>query len=193
MVFSFEMEKLAARTVPVTGGRAAGETMVDAVARKRVVEAAPHDRPRKAERPSVLTRKRFQFAGALLLGAILPWLLRGPILPGRLTEASSLNALTGNVIAVVIAFWMRLSIEIYPGIRRSYVIFPAALTGHGLVLVWFVLTRFPYDRLELAFGFFLHVCWLYMLYVFAERRVRRHIAVVPFGQIQRLLAIDQVD
>ena len=154
---------------------------------------AQKDRVKARDRASLLTRKRFQFAGALLLGALLPWVLRGPILPGRLTEASSLNALTGNVIAVVIAFWMRLSIEIYPGIRRSFVIFPAALTGHGLVLVWFVLTRFPYDRLELALGFFLHVCWLYTLYVFAERRVRRHIAVVPFGDIQRLLAIEQVD
>jgi lipopolysaccharide/colanic/teichoic acid biosynthesis glycosyltransferase len=188
---TFEVDKVAAKTEP--GGSAAGEPMLEAVARKRTFEAAAHGRARKAERPSILTRKRFQFAGALLLGAILPWAMRGPLLPGRLTEASSVNALTGNVIAIGIAFWMRLSIEIYPGIRRSYVIFPAALTGHGLVLVWFVLTRFPYDRLELALGFFLHVCWLYMLYVFAERRVRRHIAVVPFGDIQRLLAIEQVD
>ena len=52
---------------------------------------------------------------------------------------------------------MRLSIETYPGIRRSYVILPAALTGHGMVIVWFVLTRFPYDRIGLAGGFLLHV------------------------------------
>src|SRR3954453_659930 len=187
---AFETEGSAARTD--AGRGSAGGSMPEAVAGKRALETAPHDRGRTAERRSILTRKRFQFAGALLLGAILPWALR-LFLPGKMIEASSLNALTGNVIAILIAFWMRLSVEIYPGIRRSYVIFPAALTGHGLVLVWFVLTRFPYDRLELAFGFFLHVCWLYMLYVFAERRVRRHIAVVPFGQIERLLAIDQID
>jgi lipopolysaccharide/colanic/teichoic acid biosynthesis glycosyltransferase len=166
--------------------------MLDTVARNRAFETVPQDRARTAESRSVLTRKRFQFAGALLLGALLPWAMRG-FLPGKMIEASSLNALSGNIIAVVIAFWMRLSIEIYPGIRRSYVIFPAALTGHGLVLVWFVLTRFPYDRLGLAVGFLLHVCWLYTLYVFAERRVRRHIAVVPFGDIQRLLEINQID
>ena len=87
--------------------------MLEAVARKRALETAPHDRARKAERRSILTRKRFQFAGALLLGAILPWALR-LFLPGKLIEASSLNALTGNVIAISIAFWMRLSVEIYP-------------------------------------------------------------------------------
>src|SRR4051794_4357972 len=187
---AFEMEGFAARTR--TGGGSAGGIMPEAVAGKRVLETAPHDRGRTAERRSILTRKRFQFAGALLLGAILPWALR-VFLPGKLIEASSLNALTGNVIAIAIAFWMRLSVEIYPGIRRSYVIFPAALTGHGLVLVWFVLSRFPYDRLGLALGFALHVCWLYTLYVFAERRVRRHIAVVPFGDVERLIAIKQVD
>src|SRR3954470_3869430 len=186
----FEMDGSAARTD--AGRGSAGGSMPEAVAGKRALETAPHDRARTAERRSILTRKRFQFAGALLLGAILPWALR-IFLPGKLIEASSLNALTGNVIAISIAFWMRLSVEIYPGIRRSYVIFPAALTGHGLVLVWFVLTRFPYDRLELALGFALHVCWLYTLYVFAERRVRRHIAVVPFGDVERLIAIKQVD
>ena len=60
---------------------------------------------------------------------------------------------------------MRLSIETYPGIRRSSVILPAALTGHGVVVVWFVLTRFPYDRVGLAAGFLLHVVWLYLLYI----------------------------
>src|SRR5438445_6151957 len=187
---AFEVDGFAAKTR--TGGSSAGGIMPEAVAGKRALETAPHDRAATAERRSILTRKRFQFAGALLLGAILPWALR-LFLPGKLIEASSLNALTGNVIAISVAFWMRLSVEIYPGIRRSYVIFPAALTGHGLVLVWFVLTRFPYDRVALALGFIVHVFWLYLLYVFAERNVRRRIAVVPYGDVARLFAIGQVD
>ena len=149
-----------------------------------------HDQVRLA--PSYLIRKRFQFAGALLFGALLPWLARGP-LPGRMFEAASLNTLVGNAIAVAIAFWTRLSIETYPGIRRSSVILPAALTGHGIAVVWFVLTRFPYDRIGLAAGFLLHVAWLYILYIRAERKVRRRIAVVPFGATDRLARITTVD
>jgi lipopolysaccharide/colanic/teichoic acid biosynthesis glycosyltransferase len=148
---------------------------------------------KKSARGSLLTRRRFQFAGALVMGALIPWALRGPLLPGTLLENPSVYTLVGNVIAIVIAFWMRLSIETYPGIRRSYVIFPALLTGHGLVLVWFVLSRFPYDRLALALGFLLHICWLYLLYVFAERNVRRRIAIVPYGAIDRLERIDSVE
>ncbi|MBA3526609.1 MAG: sugar transferase [Sphingomonas sp.] len=142
---------------------------------------------------SLLTRKRFQFAGALVFGALLPWSLRGPILPGSLTEAASLNALAGNVVAVIVAFWTRLSIETYPGIRRSYVILPSALTGHGIAIAWFLLTRFPYDRLALGLGFLLHVVWLYLVYMYGERKVRRRIAVVPYGAVDHLQAIDGVE
>jgi lipopolysaccharide/colanic/teichoic acid biosynthesis glycosyltransferase len=152
-----------------------------------------HERPLRSARASILTRKRFQFAGALVVGALLPWIARGPLLPGELYEPASINTLVGNFVAIVIAFWMRLSIETYPGIRRSYVIFPSALTGHGLIIVYFVLTRFPYDRLGLLAGFLLHVFWLYVLYVFAERKVRRRIAVVPYGAIEPLKQVNTVD
>jgi lipopolysaccharide/colanic/teichoic acid biosynthesis glycosyltransferase len=150
-----------------------------------------HDQVRNAP-PSLLVRKRFQFAGALVVGALLPWSARW-VLPGSLFEPASLNTLVGNALAVAIAFWTRLSIETYPGIRRSSVILPAALTGHGISIVWFVLTRFPYDRFGLAAGFVLHVAWLYVLYIRAERRVRRRIAIVPYGATESLTGIDGVD
>jgi lipopolysaccharide/colanic/teichoic acid biosynthesis glycosyltransferase len=143
-------------------------------------------------RVSILTRKRFQLAGALIIGALLPWAARA-FLPGELFEAATLNGLFGNATAIAIAFWMRLSIETYPGIRRSAVILPAALTGHGIIVVWFMLTRFPYDRLGLLGGFLLHVVWLQLLSIYAERNVRRRYAVVPYGNIEGLASIAAVD
>ena len=151
-----------------------------------------HDRLPTVGQGSILVRKRFQFAAAIAVGAGIPWAMRGP-LEGFLFEAATLNTLTANVAAIVIAFWMRLSIETYPGIRRAYVILPAALTGHGSTIVWFVLTRFPYDRVGLAAGFILHVILLYALYIYAERRIRRRYAVVPFGAIERLEMIPGVE
>src|SRR5438046_3305180 len=166
---------------------------MDAAAQKRILETWADKRAKASPLASLLSRRRFQFFGALVIGALFPWSLRGSVLPGTLTEYASIYTLAGNIAAITIAFWMRLSIETYPGIRRSYVIFPAALTGHGLILVWFVATRFPYDRIALTLGFFLHVFWLYLLYVFSERNVRRRIAVVPYGALDRLYAISQVD
>jgi len=120
-------------------------------------------------------------------------LLRGSVLPGEFLDPPITNTFFANAMAVVIAFWMRLSVETYPGIRRSYVILPSALTGHGLTIVWFLLTRFPYDRIGLLLGFVVHVVWLFTLYIYAERRVRRRIAVVPYGEIDRLKSVDEVD
>ena len=114
-------------------------------------------------------------------------------LPGSIAEVSSLNGLIGNAIAIIIAFWMRLSVETYPGIRRSQIILPAALTGHGLVLLWFAMTRFPYDRIGLTAGFLLHVLWLYVLYVYADRNVRRRFGIVPYGDTRGLEKIENVD
>jgi lipopolysaccharide/colanic/teichoic acid biosynthesis glycosyltransferase len=141
---------------------------------------------------SILTRRRFQFAGALVIAVLLPWWAR-TALGGRLFEPAATNAMAANIVAVMIAFWMRLSVETYPGIRRSYVILPSASTAHGIVVVWFLLTRFPYDRLALAAGYFLHVLWLFMLYIYAERRLATRIAVVPFGGVDRLLRIPGIE
>jgi lipopolysaccharide/colanic/teichoic acid biosynthesis glycosyltransferase len=152
-----------------------------------------HEQLPPLARQSLLTRKRFQFAGALVVGALLPWFARGPLLPGRMFEAASLNGFIANSLAIVIAFWLRLSIETYPGIRRSSVILPSALTGHGTMIAWFLLTRFPYDRIGLFAGFVLHVIWLYGCYMYAERNVRRRIAVVPFGTVEQLQGIEGVD
>ena len=152
-----------------------------------------HDRVETVRNGSILTSRRFQFAGAIIIGVLVPWALRETVLPGESFEASTINTAIANGLAVMIAFWMRLSIETYPGIRRSYVIFPSALTGHGLTLAWFTMTRFPYDRIGLALGFVLHVVWLYALYIYAERQVRRRYAIVPFGDADRLRAIEGVD
>jgi lipopolysaccharide/colanic/teichoic acid biosynthesis glycosyltransferase len=119
--------------------------------------------------------------------------IRGAFLPGQWFEPASVNSLSANVAAIVLAFWVRLSIEFYPGIRRAYVILPSASTAHGVALVWFMLTRLPYDRVELVLGFLIHVAWLYTLFVYADSRVRRRIAIVPFGRIQSLRRILEVD
>ena len=78
-----------------------------------------HDRSLAPSETSILARKRFQFATSLLIGALVPWLLRDTVLPGELFDPPVTNTLFGNLVAVTLAFWMRLSVETYPGIRRS--------------------------------------------------------------------------
>jgi lipopolysaccharide/colanic/teichoic acid biosynthesis glycosyltransferase len=150
-----------------------------------------HDRLTAVRASALMARKRLQLAGALLIVAILPWLARGPLLPGQMFEPASLNTLAANAEAVLIAFWARLSLASYPGIRRSAIIVPMTLTSHAIPIALFILTRLPYDRIGLAAGFALHVAWLYLLYAQGNRLPRRF-AVVPFGAVDRLLDINGV-
>ena len=152
-----------------------------------------HERPVLMRRRSIFTRRRFQFAGALVIAAILPFALRTTILPGIPGEAASVNSLLGNLTAITLAFWMRLSIETYPGIRSTYVIFPAALAAHGMVIAAYLLTRLPYDRLGIAMGFTFNVLWSYFIWFYAERKLQPRIGIVPFGAIAGLGGIDNVE
>lgn len=147
--------------------------------------------PVRREQRSFLTRRRFQLAGACLFGAVLPWVVRGTIF-GTLLSAGSMNAVTGNLVAIVIAFWARFSVETFPGIRRASIILPTTLTAHAVVVAWFVMTRFPYDRVALLIGVVLHILWLYFVYFYGERRIQRRIAVVPFGSVERAFKIDSI-
>ena len=147
----------------------------------------------RQQRRSLLARKRFQLLGALLVGALLPFVIRGLMLPAAFGAPTAQNAFIGNVVAVLITFWAKLSLEPYPGIRSSYVILPAALAGHGMLVTAFLITRLPYDVVALTSGFVLHVLWNYVVYIASERRIRRRFAVVPFGAVPALSLIDSVD
>ena len=51
-----------------------------------------HDRLPKVRGRSLLIRKRFQFAGALAVGGLLPWALRAPRSGATLAEPSKPSA-----------------------------------------------------------------------------------------------------
>lgn len=142
-------------------------------------------------KPFVASR-RFQLAGALLIAALLPFLFQ-LINPPAGPAPAKTNALAANSLAVILAFWMRLSIEVYPGIRRSYVIVPTVLAAHGIVFTALLVSRLPYGRISLTLGVILHVAWLYLLYVAVERRICRRIAVVPSDSMEGLLDVPNVE
>jgi lipopolysaccharide/colanic/teichoic acid biosynthesis glycosyltransferase len=151
------------------------------------------DNPLRLSLRSLLARRRIQLASTATLGALIPWISRGFLLPGRMFEPASVNTFIANVFAVVVAFWIRLSIESYPGIRRAYLILMSATMAHGLALAWFIMTRQPYNRIGLVLGYAVHVLWLFAIFMSVESRTRRRIAIVPLGKIQPLKKIVDVD
>ena len=142
---------------------------------------------------SIFTRQRFAAAGALLLVPFVPLELRMLLLPHLPGEPSNIGSLVANIGAVVIAFWMRLSIQTFPGTRSGAVIFPAISAAHALVLTGLLLTRIPYDRAALIVGYAVHLAWAFGLYLTVQRNIRQRIAVVPVGDIAQLYDIDGID
>ncbi|MGI8931935.1 MAG: sugar transferase [Sphingomicrobium sp.] len=142
---------------------------------------------------SFFARQRFNLIGAMAVVAVLPFFLRSLLVPVDTFLDSSVNALIFNAVAVAIAFWTRLSIETYPGNRSTHIILPSIIVAHGLIITILLLARLPYDRLALVAGVIGHVLWSYGLYLAVQRKVRHRIAIVPFGEVERLAEIDNVD
>jgi hypothetical protein len=128
-----------------------------------------------------IERQRFNLLGALVATAWLPFLLRSLVTPVDTFHPASINSLIFNAVAVVIAFWTRLSIETYPGNRSTHVILPSIVLGHATVVTILLLARLPYDRLALVGGFFAHILWGYGLFFTVQRYIRHRIAIVPYG------------
>jgi len=140
-----------------------------------------------------IARQRFNLLGAMVVTALLPFLLRAAILPVDAFYAASLNALMFNALAVLIAFWTRLSIETYPGNRSTHVILPSIVVAHATIVTVLLMARLPYDRLALVAGFMAHILWGYGLYFAVQRYIRHRIAIVPYGKVERLTTIANVD
>jgi lipopolysaccharide/colanic/teichoic acid biosynthesis glycosyltransferase len=152
-----------------------------------------HFAPMKASvQRRLVTRQRFNLAGSLLLVTLLPLPLRELFFPGTIFLPSSVNSLIVNAAAVIIAFWIRLSIDAYPGNRMGKTILPAISVGYGISIAVLLMTRLPYDRFSLIVGAVAHLVWSYGLYALVHRGMFRRIAIVPFGDFESLESIRTV-
>jgi len=153
-----------------------------------------HFAPMKARvQRRLVTRQRFNLLGALFFVTIIPLPLRELLFPGTIFLPSSVNSLIVNAAAVIIAFWIRLSIDAYPGNRMGKTILPAFGVGYGLSIAVLLMMRLPYDRFALIVGAAAHLVWSLSLYALVHRGMFRRIAVVPFGDVGNLEAIARVE
>ena len=144
-------------------------------------------------RRSLVTRVRFAAAGALVLVPFVPLGARYAFLQVGVHDPSSYASLLANAAAVVLAVWMRISLQPYPGTRAGSVLLPSISFAHLAVLIVMLMARLPYDRVAMLIGYLVHLVWAYGLYVAVQRRLRQRIAIVPFGEIALLQPIPGVD
>jgi lipopolysaccharide/colanic/teichoic acid biosynthesis glycosyltransferase len=151
--------------------------------------------PVKAQaKPRFILRRRFEFLGALVIAGLLPWAgLRWLITDPTFSPYAYHNSLFANALAIFMALWIRISVSTYPGIRAGQLILPAVIASHAAMVTLLLLSRLPYHRPSLIIGFVLHLAWAYGIYFFVQRRVRPCIAIVPFGAVEKLSRLDNVE
>jgi lipopolysaccharide/colanic/teichoic acid biosynthesis glycosyltransferase len=154
-----------------------------------------HVAPMKSgSKQAFVLRRRFEFLGALLVAALVPWAgLRWLITDPTFDAAAYHNSLIANAMAICMALWIRISVSTFPGIRSGQLIVPAIVTSHATMVTLLLLSRLPFHRPSLAIGFLLHLIWAYGIYFFVQRRVRPRIAIIPFGGVRKLAKIPNVE
>lgn len=141
---------------------------------------------------SIWNRIRLQLGGGMLLAVFLPFLVRSWIDP-QVDDPTSLNySLLGTFVSVALGYFAFRRMSFYPGVRVAYNIFPAFAASYGVVLVVFLLLRLDYSRLHFVASFALCVFWYFIVY-FRLRRQRLCLGVLPFGAVQSVYAMPEVE
>lgn len=141
----------------------------------------------------IWVRPLFQLLGSLLAAVGVPYAIAAAITPELLALDLYYVSLAASVLAITLAFWTYRNIAAFPGIRSSYYILPVFLSSFVAVFTVLFLARLGYSRPLLVTSFVVALAWFYLVYFMIQRRQTLEIAVVPFGRVDSLYGIEQVE
>lgn len=139
-------------------------------------------------RRSPIQRRTVQLGGGLLLAFVLPWASRLAFMSDP-TENLLIVSGLGNLVAVVLGYYIFRSLTSYPGIRMGLYVLPTFAVSYGIVLLSILALRLDYSRFVLLTGFILCCIWFMLVFLLVRRARSMAIGVVPFGQTDSLLSI----
>ncbi len=145
------------------------------------------------------TRIRFQLSGALLLAVCLPLLLNPNIdwmslqaVIAFLKADSTVNSAFGTSVTVCAGYYFLRHFASFPGAKATEAIIPTfALAYAALVLAFFFL-RLDYSRYQMLASFYMAVIWFYGVYLYAQKRVKPKLALVPGGNTRNITEFGDV-
>ncbi len=111
----------------------------------------------------------FQLIGAILIGGIVPVLLRSNFERFADTIASYDNSIIGTMVAVLFGFLTYRKISVLPGTRFLMRVLPSFLISYSLVLSVFLMSRLDYSRYQFAASFVLVTLWFAIIAMVVPR------------------------
>lgn len=144
-------------------------------------------------RPTIWNRVRFQLGVGLLLAVVAPYWIRVEVARVELERFGLQGSLIGTMLGLIGGYYGFRRLSRYPGVRSSYHILPSFSFSYGLVLAIFFFARLDYSRLQFLASFAICIIWYYVVYSRLQRQRRLTIGVVPFGEVQSLYAVRDVE
>ena len=138
----------------------------------------------RERRKPFMGRIRFQLGGAILVGVLLPLILRWPLTTFRLeiiNDPWQLNTAAASAIAIALGYVFVRQFVSYPGAMATSYILPSLSVSFGLVALIFVFSRIEYSRYILLASFMLSVVWLHLVFYIRNRHALPHLALVAGG------------
>jgi lipopolysaccharide/colanic/teichoic acid biosynthesis glycosyltransferase len=136
--------------------------------------------------------RRVQLGGALLWGAVLPWLVRILVEPELLNAQQVQTTAIANLFAIVLAFYGLRSLAAYPGYRGGVRLLAVSLVPYGLVFLALIALRMDYSRAVLLGGMVLSSLWYIWIFSNYSRERLLSAGVVPFGSVDLLWEVPNV-
>lgn len=141
---------------------------------------------------SLILRERTQFAGAVALGVVAPFLARygfDPVARFWAQPETPLLVLMG--IAGSHVFLKKFSR--YPSQDPFSTVFPAVTVAFFAILVLITMGHLDYSRSLLFTGYLTTLLWYGGIALFRDRRLRPRLAVVPAGTGRNVLHLGRAD
>lgn len=137
-------------------------------------------------------RLRFQAPIAILLAAIFPC---GMLYNGHLSSYDVRilnNTFIGVVLAIGLGSWLMRNIARYPGSEALSSTIPSFFGSFGILLIFFVFARVPYNRTILFSGFLISIIWFFVMSAVGQRRRILNIGLIPFGDLSNIEGLPNV-
>jgi len=146
---------------------------------------------RERRRPLV-SRLRFQLGGALVVGLLLPLILRWPVTSLRLEFISSamiLPSLGAAAAAIVLGYWLNRQVTVYPGVSDTTYILPCLVLSFGAILLLSFFMRIDYSRYIILASFVGALGWMVVTGYVRSRHALPLLALVPGGNLRDITTI----
>jgi len=143
-------------------------------------------------RKPIVGRIRGQLGGALLLGVLLPILLRWPLESLRLefiSGAIQTNSVLAATAAITLGYFLVKQFAIYPGTRATAYVLPCLAIAYGLVMLVIFFFRIDYSRYMFGASFLLSLAWLYVCLFLRNRFAKPRLAIVPGGNLRDVTSL----